>query len=529
VAEGDFTALAPVTTEDEVGALALTFNAMTAELRTLYAGLQQSEARTRGIVDSALDAVITFDAHGHITGWNPQAERLLGFSAAEARGRDVVESLVPKWDRERHRRGLARFRETGAAPFINRRFEMVGLDRDGREFPVELTVAALPSRDTTEFSAFIRDIRERKRAEEERARFEAALEKAAAEWRQTFDAIESPVLVLEEGGRIRRMNQAALAMLGAESLGQTLPTAAGEPWREGARLQENARRDWTSIAGQAFDPATRLTWYLAASPSPAGTGEAKVILVARDVTPVVRLQESLRRQETMSAMGTLVAGVAHEVRNPLFGISSTLDAFAARFGGGGESARYLIELHTQVDRLSRLMADLLEYGKPPALELAPGPLAEVVEQAAGACSGLAQRSEVEIRRRLGRVLPTVRMDRGRLTQVFQNLIDNAIRHSPAGSVVEVEAAPVAGEGIECTVRDSGPGFRPEDLNRLFEPFFTRRRGGTGLGLSIVQRIVEQHGGAVTAANHAEGGALFTVRLPLGETEARDRVEPALRA
>jgi PAS domain S-box-containing protein len=348
-------------------------------------------------VDSALDAVVTFDVHGRITGWNPQAERLLGFSAEEARGRDVVESLVPERDRERHRRGLARFRETGAAPFVNRRFEMMGLDREGREFPVELTVAALPSRETTEFSAFIRDLRERKRAEEERARFEAAMEKA----------------------------------------------------------------------------------------------------------------------KTMSAMGTLVAGVAHEVRNPLFGISSILDALAARSGEGGENTPYLGELHTQVERLSRLMADLLEYGKPPALERSPGPLAEVVEQAAGACSGLAQRSQVEILRRLGD-LPTVRMDRGRLTQVFQNLIDNAIRHSPAGSVVEIEAARVAGDSVECTVRDSGPGFQPGDLGRLFEPFFTRRQGGTGLGLSIVQRIVEQHGGAVTAANHSEGGALFTVRLPLGE-------------
>jgi signal transduction histidine kinase len=263
---------------------------------------------------------------------------------------------------------------------------------------VELTVAALPSRETTEFSAFIRDISERKRAEEERARFEAAMEKA----------------------------------------------------------------------------------------------------------------------KTMSAMGALVAGVAHEVRNPLFGISSILDALAARSGEGGENTPYLGELHTQVERLSRLMADLLEYGKPPALELSPGPLAEVVEQAALACSGLAQGSKVEIRRRLERDLPTVRMERGRLTQVFQNLIDNAIRHSPAGSVVEIEAARMAGDSVECTVRDSGPGFQPGDLGRLFEPFFTRRQGGTGLGLSIVQRIVEQHGGAVTAANHSEGGALFTVRLPLGE-------------
>ncbi len=109
------------------------------------------------------------------------------------------------------------------------------------------------------------------------------------------------------------------------------------------------------------------------------------------------------------------------------------------------------------------------------------------------------------------------MDRRRLTQVFQNLLDNAVRHAPPQSAVIVEAELMRVDGerwIDCRVRDAGPGFRPEDLPRIFEPFFTRRRGGTGLGLSIVQRIVEDHGGRIGAGNRAEGGAVVTVRLPV---------------
>ena len=111
-------------------------------------------------------------------------------------------------------------------------------------------------------------------------------------------------------------------------------------------------------------------------------------------------------------------------------------------------------------------------------------------------------------------LPAVYADRQRVVQVFQNLVQNAIQHSPPGSRVNIAAgAAPEGRAIWCAVRDAGPGFAPEDLRRLFEPFYSRRQGGTGLGLSIAQRIVEQHGGRIEAHNHPEGGAVVTVTLP----------------
>jgi signal transduction histidine kinase len=108
------------------------------------------------------------------------------------------------------------------------------------------------------------------------------------------------------------------------------------------------------------------------------------------------------------------------------------------------------------------------------------------------------------------------MDRSRILQVFQNLLENAIQHAPPGSRVVFRAAAAhLGErdGVRFSVEDSGPGFRPEDLPHLCEPFFTRRKGGTGLGLSIVQRIVEHHEGEIVPANRPEGGAVVSVVLP----------------
>jgi signal transduction histidine kinase len=109
------------------------------------------------------------------------------------------------------------------------------------------------------------------------------------------------------------------------------------------------------------------------------------------------------------------------------------------------------------------------------------------------------------------------MDRARMLRVFLNLVQNAIDHSKEGDCIEVTSRGEP-EGnpseLEISIRDHGPGFMPADLPKVFNPFFTRRPGGTGLGLPIVQRIVEEHGGTVTAGNHPDGGALIRVRLPL---------------
>ena len=233
-----------------------------------------------------------------------------------------------------------------------------------------------------------------------------------------------------------------------------------------------------------------------------------------------RLQAKLRRTETMSAMGALVAGVAHEVRNPLFGISSTLDAMDARLGERPEYGRYRDVLRGEVNRLGKLMSDLLNYAKPAVEMIEAYRIQDVIAQAVKASQAVAGQHEVTIETRLGAQTTPVPLAYNRLVQVFINLIENAIQHSPRGSTVLIETEDVKAEGrhwVACTIRDAGSGFREADLTKVFEPFFTRRRGGTGLGLSIAQRIVEGHGGQILAHNHSEGGALMTVRLPVEST------------
>jgi len=351
---------------------------------------------------------------------------------------------------------------------------------------------------------------------------EAALRRAAAEWHRTFEAIESPVMILDRAGRILRVNRAATEQAErqedvlrgepVESIGE------GEPWCCAAQVARRLREDHAAVSAQARDAKSGRTWEVSGNlvPDEDGGGMERAIVVARDVTRLVELQESVLREERMSAMGSLVAGVAHEVRNPLFGISSTLDAFEARHGKAESFQKYFNVLRHEVDRLGALMRDLLDYGKPPVLDLVEVGFESVVDEAVWLCEVNAEAAGVRIAKTNGWDVGEVLMDRWRIVQVLQNVIQNAIQHSPKGGSVVVSGGEERGDqgtGVWCSVRDHGAGFQAADLPRIFEPFFTRRSGGTGLGLSIAQRVVSQHGGALEASNHPGGGAVVTLRLP----------------
>jgi PAS domain S-box-containing protein len=394
--------------------------------------------------------------------------------------------------------------------------------RDGSVIDVDLTSLEVPFEGRTARLSMARDVTAEREALAERARLQAAVEQAATEWQRTFDAVEQALVVFDTDCRVVRLNRPAATMVATATEdrleGRHVAELSGrEPWPTAARLLTEAAAARGACSAEARDPASGKAWTLTASRAFVGAeGEPRLILVITEVSRLIELQESLRRSETMAAMGSLVAGVAHEVRNALFGISATLDALEAHRGKEPRYAPFATVLRSQLARLQQLTSDLLDYGKPSALRLAEVRAEQLVRLAVKSCDAVARDHAVKVVQDMAGDLPTLSVDAGRIQQVIENLVSNAIQHSPKGGVVRVTAQPEGGAdagAISLVVEDQGPGVDAEDVAHLFEPFFSRRKGGTGLGLSIVRRIVEAHGGRVEIETAARG-ARFRVRLPL---------------
>ena len=346
-----------------------------------------------------------------------------------------------------------------------------------------------------------------------RRQMQQLIERKGQEWSITFDAIELPIFITHPDGAIARVNRAARDLAGStftDVLGRNIALTDHEPWRTLADIVSAVRDSHTPCTAQIADGQRH--WDVNASWTQSADADERIIVVMRNVTDLVQLQESVRRGEQLAALGELVAGVAHEVRNPIFGMGLTVDALQTMLPDTPEFNELAGVLRTWLDRLNRLMENLLEYGKSWSLELREGRLDEVMQGAADGWRQLAEQRSVSIDVAVDPNLVLL-LDAPRLTQAFENLVTNAVQHSRPEQRVSITARRTQDGWIECCVRDEGAGFNAFDLPRVFQPFFTRRRGGTGLGLSIVQRIVDEHGGTIAAGNAETGGAVVTMRFP----------------
>ncbi len=228
------------------------------------------------------------------------------------------------------------------------------------------------------------------------------------------------------------------------------------------------------------------------------------------------MEEEIRQGREMKILGRLTSGVAHEVRNPLNAINAMIEAMYEEFQHNEDMEPYKYHISSQVERLSRLMQDLLDLGKPVDREnVAPVPIGKLCVSTVEMWEKTARTTrKVEFRDVDGVEDREILIDQNKMQQVLINLLENASQHSPENGKISLELSRANDNHISVKIIDRGCGIPPEHINNLFEPFFTTRRQGTGLGLSIVRHIVTTHGGKIAVYNNSDTqGSTFEITFP----------------
>jgi PAS domain S-box-containing protein len=248
-----------------------------------------------------------------------------------------------------------------------------------------------------------------------------------------------------------------------------------------------------------------------------------VVISGRDITEVKRLEEQLIQAEKLAAMGQMLAGVAHELNNPLTAILGASELVRDRPGVDETTRKQLEMTHRQARRAARIVQNLLEFSRPASAQKKSVDLNAVIDRTLQLHEHSLRRNAIEVDFRPCQGLPSVVGDANQLIQVFLNLVSNAeqaIREVRPSGRIQIRLRQ-DGDRVLTTVQDDGAGIKPEVLAKLFDPFFTTKRpgGGTGLGLSICLSIIREHGGDIDAETLPAGGAAFTVSLPASLQES----------
>ena len=234
-------------------------------------------------------------------------------------------------------------------------------------------------------------------------------------------------------------------------------------------------------------------------------------------------QDTLRRADRLSSLGLLTAGLAHEIRNPLVAIRTFTQLLPERYDDADFRERFQGLALKEVDRICGLINDLLSFARPSKPNVAPENVNDVVENIARILETQAKEKSVVISRDFGDNLPKVWIDREQMKQVFMNLILNAIQAMKDGGSINISSRSVSrngtqqsGDFVQVEIQDSGIGIPEENLQHIFDPFFTSKDEGSGLGLAVSHQLVQEHGGFVTVESQVGKGTAFFVHVPVGK-------------
>jgi two-component system sensor histidine kinase HydH len=246
-------------------------------------------------------------------------------------------------------------------------------------------------------------------------------------------------------------------------------------------------------------------------------GARGVVVLFRDITEIKQLKKEIAQSQRLASLGSLAAGVAHEIRNPLSSIKGFATYFKERYRDNPDDSQTADIMVQEVDRLNRVIGQLLDYARPMTMNRRETAIQTVIQHALRMIESQAREKGVVIQTELQADVAAVLIDPDRIKQVFLNLYLNAIGAMEGGGILSVALLSMTDRRIRIEVRDTGVGIDPKDLDRIFDPYFTTKSSGTGLGLAIVQKIIEAHRGKIQVASTPGLGTTVSVILPEGDS------------
>ena len=518
--------------------------------------LAMREAQMHALLEAAVDGIISIDERGIIQTINPAAERMFGYPEDELVGQSI-KLLMPSPYQEEHDGYIARYLATGEKRIIGIGREAFGRRKHGTTFPIDLSVAEAQVGSKRIFVGIVRDITERKRAEEKRLQLATIVESS-----------DDAIIGKDLRGIIVTWNAAAERMCGysaREVIGQPIYLIVPPDREEELRaIHERIRRGesiyhfetvWVRKDGQQIDIS------LTISPIKDVTG--RIIgssAIARDITQGKRTNEALRQSKerlqeavtelqaknqemrTMSqqlwqaaklaSVGELAASIAHELNNPLATVSLRVESVLASTSANDPRRRPLEIIEEETKRMGELVGNLLQLSRRHDGQVSTLDVCEELTKAVELIHHHLCQRLISVAQEFAPDTPTIYGDRQKLRQVFLNLLTNASDAMPQGGKLTMRTAPTTlhdgKPAVSIEFSDTGVGIPAENLERIMEPFFTTKEEGkgTGLGLAICRRVVSEHHGTIQIASKVGKGSTVRILLPIRNGTNAERLRGA---
>jgi PAS domain S-box-containing protein len=477
--------------------------------------LRKNEARFTELFESLQEGIYITTPDGAILDVNPALVRMLGYdSKEEVLKRQVGEIFVDRAERKSVKDQIER------QPMVQGR-EITLIRKDGTSIVCLNTAAAVRDNSgrVVRYQGALMDITERREMER---RLHQQQEFAS----RLVDSFPDLILVLDTIGHYTFVSPRCKDILGYDIEDTQQMEFGGRTHPEDLPFVLSLYKDMLS-GKQTFGSVEirvrhklgewrRIRFNFSPLSDEKGNIEG-VVLSGRDVTDLKRLEEQLIQAEKLAAMGQMLAGVAHELNNPLTAILGVTELLRERPGADDATRRQLELTHRQARRAARIVQNLLEFSRPASPHKKALDLSNLLERTLQLHEHSLRRNNIEVDSHLPADLPGVIGDANQLIQVFLNLITNAeqaIQEVRDSGRIQLRAGR-NGKQVTITVQDDGVGISPEALPKIFDPFYTTKRpgGGTGLGLSICMSIIREHGGNIEAETLPAGGSAFTIYLP----------------